>query len=95
MLTLQALKEMRPHEIIATGTVENSPEGVFMTREHPKRMLIWVAKRGEIHDWAIYRETAIKEAEWIVRERTYDEVHEAVKKALSYLKKKGITLPQS
>lgn len=39
-LTLEQLKEFKPHEIFATGL---TPDGWG-----------WVAVRGGIHDWAIY-----------------------------------------
>lgn len=54
MLTLEKLKEMPPHEVIASGVIENSHEGIYMTPMDIGRKLRWVAKRGEIHDWAIY-----------------------------------------
>lgn len=47
------LKEM-DRGIFATGTVENSPDGVYMTNSDIGRKLRWVAVRGIIHDWAIY-----------------------------------------
>lgn len=54
MLTLQKLKEMNPGEIIGSGIIENSPSGVYMTSTRVGDELIWVAKRGGMHDWAIY-----------------------------------------
>lgn len=54
MLTLEKLKDMQPHEIISSGETENSPDGIYMTPMDIGRKLRWVAKRGEIHDWAIY-----------------------------------------
>jgi hypothetical protein len=53
ILTLEALKNMKPKEVFSFGTVENSPKGIYMTSEHIGRKLLWVAKRGEIHDWDI------------------------------------------
>lgn len=43
MLTLKKLKEMKPHEIFE-----------FKAGRNDERTFMWVAKRGEIHDWAIY-----------------------------------------
>ena len=54
MLTLDKLKEMEPGTVFATGIISNSPEGVYMTDERYGDKLRWVAKRGGIHDWAIY-----------------------------------------
>ena len=52
-LTLDELKEMKPG-VFAYGEIENSPEGLYMTNSNIGKKLIWIAKRGEIHDWAIY-----------------------------------------
>ena len=46
MLTIENLKEMEPGTIIATGVTQND-----YLYHLPVR---WVAKRGRIHDWAIY-----------------------------------------
>jgi len=46
MLTIEDLKEMEPGTIIATGVTEND-----YLYHKPVR---WVAKRGRVHDWAIY-----------------------------------------
>jgi len=54
MLTVQDLKEMKPGTVFASGEVENSPEGIYMTNSDIGRKLLWLAKRGGIHDWAIY-----------------------------------------
>jgi len=43
MLTLQQLKEMKPHTIFE-----------FKAGEMDGRTFMWVAVRGGIHDWAIY-----------------------------------------
>ena len=53
-LTLQDLKNMKPAEIFAMGITENSPDGIFMTNSNLGKKLLWVAKRGDIYDWAIY-----------------------------------------
>lgn len=53
ILTLQKLKDL-PESVFASGIVENSPEGIYMTDSDLGRELIWVAKRGQIHDWCIY-----------------------------------------
>jgi len=52
MLTLKKLKAMKPHEVIASGLVLDSPEGINMINSG--KTLKWVAVRGEIHDWTIY-----------------------------------------
>lgn len=44
-----------PHgALISWGVIENSPDGVFMTREVPMMMLLWGAWKGGGNDWAIY-----------------------------------------
>lgn len=52
MLSLKQLQDMPAHTIFATGETVNSPEGINMSNDG--RSLRWVAKRGQIHDWAIY-----------------------------------------
>ena len=54
ILTLQKLKDMQPGSVIASGITTNTPEGVYMSDENYGIELRWVAKRGNIHDWAIY-----------------------------------------
>lgn len=54
MLTLQELKDMKPGIVFAHGTTTNDPQGVYMTDNDFGKPLIWAAKRGGIHDWAIY-----------------------------------------
>lgn len=54
MLTLEQLKQMPEGTVFATGVVENSPDGIYMTNNDVGRKLVWVAKRGGIEDWAIY-----------------------------------------
>ena len=66
MLTLQTLKDMQPGEVIATGTANDDPQGLFMANTN--RPLRWVAVRGGIHDWAIYCHFADKDIEWIKRQ---------------------------
>lgn len=54
LLTLQKLKDMKPGVVFANGLTTNDPEGIYMTNEEKGRPLMWAAKRGGIHDWAIY-----------------------------------------
>ena len=54
MLTLKKLQDMESHAIIDKGEAVNSPEGIFMTDSDIGRAMRWVAKRGNIDDWAIY-----------------------------------------
>lgn len=39
--------------LISWGVIENSPDGVFMTRDGPKYLVLGSWK-GEADDWAIY-----------------------------------------
>lgn len=66
MLTLQQLKGMKPETIFAKGEIENSPDGLFMTTSNIGKKLIWVAKRGGIHDWAIYCHWAEKGEQFVI-----------------------------
>jgi hypothetical protein len=58
-MTLEELKELPPHTVFATG-ISNTP------RLHSEQIR-WVAKRGYIHDWAVYYSTADKEVEEIMK----------------------------
>lgn len=40
--------------IFARGEIANSPDGIYMTDTRKGDTLKWIAKRGEIDDWAIY-----------------------------------------
>lgn len=54
MLTLQMLKAMPPQTVFAKGIVPNSPDGIYMTNTRKGDNLMWVAQRGNMHDWTIY-----------------------------------------
>lgn len=63
-----------PHgETFATGFVENSPEGVYMTDTNRGGLLRWVAKKGFGNDWALYLSWESRSIEWI--ERSGDKLH--------------------
>jgi hypothetical protein len=65
MLTLQILKEMLPDTILATGTMMDNEDGLFMN--NTGRELRWVAVRGYIHDWCIYCHYSEYDVEYIKR----------------------------
>ena len=65
VLTLEDLKEMKPYTVFAHGYTENSPDGVYMTNSNIGRKMLWIAKRGGIHDWAIYIHWADRDIEWV------------------------------
>lgn len=52
-LTVDQLKAMQPG-VFAKGEIANSTDGIYMTDERRGDTLVWVAKRGGMHDWAIY-----------------------------------------
>ena len=52
MLSLKQLQDMPPHTVFATGTTSDDAAGINMANTGAQ--LRWVAKRGQIHDWAIY-----------------------------------------
>lgn len=54
MLTKAMLEAMPPGTIFAIGTAINSPSDIYMTQINLGGELIRVAKRWDIHDWAIY-----------------------------------------
>jgi hypothetical protein len=52
MLDIQMLKAMPPQTVFASGMALDTPEGLYMAGTG--KLLLWVAVRGGIHDWAIY-----------------------------------------
>ena len=65
MLDLQMLSTMSPETIFATGIIDNSPEGIFMTRSGGK--LRWLAIKGRANDWCIYIHWESSTAEYVKR----------------------------
>lgn len=63
MLTLKQLKDMPDHTVFAHGTTTDDGAGINMANTGDQ--LRWVAKRGQIHDWAIYIHFAIYDEEYI------------------------------
>jgi len=59
MITLDELRDMESHTVFATGI--SNDERIF---SQPVR---WVAKRGYIHDWAIYYDKEEKSVEDVMR----------------------------
>lgn len=59
MMTLKNLKDLPPHGVFASGII--SDERLFT---EPVR---WIAKRGYIHDWAIYYGKEEKSVEEIMK----------------------------
>ncbi len=51
-MTTEQFNKLPYGEIFASGTIENSPEGLFMT--DGGGTLRWIAKKGGGDDWAIY-----------------------------------------
>lgn len=51
-LTLKDLQAMSAHEIFAKGEFVDGIGGCNI--QDTNKMIPWIAKRGEIHDWAIY-----------------------------------------
>lgn len=51
-LTAKMLEEMKPYTQFASGVTIDNPSGANMMNSN--RPLLWVACRGQIHDWAIY-----------------------------------------
>lgn len=54
ILTLKKLADLPTGAIIASGKVINSEQGIFITPTHVGRMMKWIAKKGDVTDWAIY-----------------------------------------
>lgn len=54
MITPELIKALPDGKAFASGTVFNSPEGVYMTSTRKGDLLKWIAKKGHANDWAIY-----------------------------------------
>lgn len=54
MITLEEFKQIPAGSILAKGELENSPRGIYMTDTRVGDMLKWVAKKGQVDDWAVY-----------------------------------------
>lgn len=52
IVTDKEFSEAKPGEIFAKGYAENSPIGIFMSREGG--ILKWVAVKGYNDDWSLY-----------------------------------------
>jgi hypothetical protein len=64
-LTLEALKQMEPGTIFA--------HGVVLDERLYHKPVAWLAKRGRIHDWAIYYHLSESSLDWI--EKWGDKCH--------------------
>lgn len=53
-MTLEEFNKILDGKIFATGVLPNSPEGLNMVDTHQGEELLWLAKKGYGHDWAIY-----------------------------------------
>jgi hypothetical protein len=54
MLTLEDFNKIPDGTIFATGILPNSPEGLYMINTRVGDNLLWLAKKGYGHDFAIY-----------------------------------------
>lgn len=62
-MTLEEFEQIPDGTVFATGTLPNSPEGIFMTRTGGE--LRWIAKKGYGYDWTIYCHWARSSIEYI------------------------------
>ena len=65
---LEYLRSLPPNAIIGTGLIKNSndSEGVFMIESRLGHYMRWVAKKGEVDDWAIYIHWAEHDVEQVL-----------------------------
>ncbi len=63
MLTLKQLKDMPDHTVFAHGVTTDDAAGINMA--NTGQQLRWVAKRGQIHDWAIYIHFAYNDEKFV------------------------------
>ena len=65
ILTFEEFEKLPFKKPFASGVIDNSPEGLFMTTEGGQ--LRWVAKKGTIQDWAIYCQWSNLSEEYILK----------------------------
>jgi len=70
MMTFEEFKQIPAGTVFAQGELANSPEGIFMTNNGGT--LRWLAKKGQVQDWAIYCHWANRP--WIFIEKAGDKV---------------------
>lgn len=70
-LTIEALKEMPPQTIFASGHVELERQAYYLKYDEfifDKKMRInWIAKTGNIEDWCIYASETFTDREAIAK----------------------------
>lgn len=66
-LTMEILTdETKRSQVIAEGTIPNSPEGIFMTNSNQGMMLRWILKMGGGYgDWAVYVHWATHSTDYV------------------------------
>lgn len=67
VLTKEQLEALPSHTTFRVGVCINEPGDVYMTNENVGKELLWVAKRGEIYDWAIYIHWKERGQEFVTR----------------------------
>ena len=65
MLTIKMLEDMPPNTVFARGEDIDSKFGLNMTNSG--KQLRWLARSGEISDWAIYCHWADNDWDYIMR----------------------------
>jgi hypothetical protein len=52
MITVEEFNKIPHGDVFATGEIENSQKGIYMTTDGG--ILKWAAKKGDANDWAVY-----------------------------------------
>lgn len=80
-MTKQEFDKIENGEIFAFGEIENSPNGIFMTRSGG--MLKWAAVKGFGNDWCIYTDWSYNSFDRIKQngQKVFDEYN--IKKCVS------------
>jgi len=53
-MNYESFKKIPKGVVFASGLIPNEPGGLYMTDVRQGDLLMWVAKKGAIDDWAIY-----------------------------------------
>jgi len=65
-LTETRLIEIEIGSVFALGEIENDQEKTWLYNFDPGIKLLWLAKRGVIHDWTIYIGPAKNGKQWVL-----------------------------
>lgn len=67
-LCLATFNNITPGTVFAHGITKNSPDFLYMTNSNIGKSLLWIAKKGEANDWAIYTSWEERGFEYVLQQ---------------------------